>query len=185
MTNSRCYLTATAAVVLLLLASCSTNTMPTAEDMDRYYAKAEEMAEGKIAVLAEKRDRGELTPEQFVAQSTTIRGHIADQATDMAWARHENIEAQKRALGVPTGDHPVKIQVPGAGAGESFYRRAGEVAGSSQYNSAPYGGSVTGGPNRGDRPSLPPVQPPGGQPDPNAPAEEAGADPSAPVPAPQ
>src|SRR4051812_12429925 len=161
----------TAACAALLLASCGTSTMPTAKDMDRYYVKAEEMAQAKIAVLEEKRDRGELTPLEFVTQSTVIRDKIADHATELAWARHEDIEAQKRALGVPTGDHPVKIQVPGAGAGESFYRRAGQSAGTGQYNTAPYGGSISGGPNRGDRPTLPPVQPPGGQ-EPTAPEPE-------------
>ena len=130
--------------------------------MDRYYVKAEELAHNKISALEAKRDRGDMTPLEFATQSTLIRGHIVDQATELAWARHENIEAQKRALAIPTGDHPVKAQVPKAGAGESFYRRAGQSAGTGQYNTAPYGGSVLGGPNRGDRPALPAVQPPGG-----------------------
>jgi hypothetical protein len=161
----------TASSAALLLASCGSRTIPTAADMDRYYVKAEELAEHKISALEQKLDRGEMTPLEFSTQSTLIRGHIVDQATDLAWARHENIEAQKRALGIPTGDRPVKVQVPGAGAGESFYRKAGQTAGTGQYNTAPYGGSVLGGPNRGDRPTLPAVQPPGGPAEPT-PAED-------------
>jgi hypothetical protein len=152
----------TASSAALLLVSCGSPTIPTAAEMDRYYVKAEELAENKISALEAKRDHGEMTPMEFTTQASLIRGHIGDQATELAWARHENIEAQKRGLGIPTGDHPVKVQVPGAGAGESFYRRAGQSAGTGQYNTAPYGGSVLGGPNRGDRPSIPPVQPPGG-----------------------
>jgi hypothetical protein len=156
----------TATFAALLLASCGTSTIPTAEDMDRYYSKAEQMAQARIDILDEKRRRGEISQEAFEMQSATVRGRIPDHATELAWARHENVEARNRALGIPTGDHPVEVRVPGAGSGESFYRRAGEVSGSSQYNSAPYGGSVQGGPNRGDRPTLPPVQPPGAQPEP-------------------
>jgi hypothetical protein len=162
-----------AIVAVLLLASCGTSTIPTAADMDRYYQQAEQLAQDHIAILDAQRRRGDLTQEQFDSQSSMIRDRIANHAADLAWARHENVEAQLRALGVPTGDHPVKVQVPGTGAGESFYRRAGEPVGSSQYNAAPYGGSVLGGPNRGDRPELPPVRVPGGQPDPGEPAPEA------------
>jgi hypothetical protein len=179
--NSPCFLSAAFAV--LLLASCSTSTLPTAADMDRYYQQAEQLAQDHIAILDAQRRRGTLTQEQFDSQSSMIRGRIANHATDLAWARHENVEAQLRALGVPTGDHLVKVQVPGTGAGESFYRRAGEPVGSSQYNAAPYGGSVLGGPNRGDRPELPPVRVPGGQPEPGEPAPEAEPE-AAPAPAP-
>ncbi len=167
----------TAASAALLLVSCGSPTIPTAADMDRYYVKAEELAQNKISALEQKRDRGEMTLLEVATQSTLIRGHIGDQATDLAWARHENIEAQKRALGIPTGDHAVKVQVPGAGAGESFYRRAGQSAGTGQYNTAPYGGSVLGGPNRGDRPTLPPVQPPGGPAEPTPAEPDPAAEP--------
>lgn len=144
---------------LLLLASCSSRTIPTAEDLDRYYAKAEQMARDRIDILDDKLRRGEISQEEFDLQAKTIRGRVPDHATELAWARHENTEARKRALGIPTGDNPVNISVPGAGGGESFYRRAGEAYGSSRYNEAPYGGSVFGGPNRGSRPSLPPSEP--------------------------
>lgn len=164
------FLSATVAGVLL--ASCGTSTIPTAADMDRYYQQAELLAQDHIAILEAQKRRGDLSPEQFDSQSSTIRQGIANHANQLAWARHENVEAQLRALGVPTGDHPVKVQVPGSGAGESFYRRAGEPTGSSQYNAAPYGGSVLGGPNRGDRPELPPVRVPGGQPEPGEPTPE-------------
>jgi hypothetical protein len=174
--NSPCFLSA--AFAGLVLASCSTSTIPTAGDMDRYYRQAELLADDHIAILEAQKRRGDITPEQFENQSSTIRGGIANHANELAWARHENVEAQLRALGVPTGDHPVKVQVPGTGAGESFYRRAGEPQGSAQYNAAPYGGSVLGGPNRGDRPELPPVKAPGGQPEPGEAAPAAESDPT-------
>jgi hypothetical protein len=168
-----------------MLVSCGTSTIPTVADMDAYYRQAEQLAQDHIAILKAQERRGDITPEQLESQSSTIRNGIANHATELAWARHENVEAQLRALGVPTGDHPVKVQVPGAGAGESFYRRAGEPQGSAQYNAAPYGGSVLGGPNRGDRPELPPVKVPGGQPEPGEamPAPEAEPEPT-PAPAP-
>jgi hypothetical protein len=146
---------ALAALAALLLASCGTNTTPTALDMDRYYRKAEEMAQDRIAILETRRQRGEITQEEFDMQSGAIRAKIANHASELAWARHENIEAQKRALGIPTGDHPVQVQVPGA-SGESFYRRAGQSGGENFYSNTPHGGSVLGGPNRGERPVIPP-----------------------------
>lgn len=150
----------------LLLASCGTRTIPTAAEMDRYFEKAEQMAEHRIAVLDKQRRHEEITQAEFDAQSSAIRARIPDQATELAWARHEIVEAQKRALGMPTGDHPVQVQVPGIGTGESFYRRAGQTGGENFQSNTPYGGSVMGGPNRGERPILPPVQLPGGEPEP-------------------
>ena len=147
----------TAALAALLLTSCGTNTMPSAGDMDRYYQKAEQIAEEKIALLDEKRQRGEISQEQFDMQAAAARGRITNQATELAWARHEIVEAQKRSLGIPTGDHPVQVQVPGSGGqptGESFYRKAGSVSAGTLQNTSPYGNSVLGGPNRGITPGT-------------------------------
>ena len=168
-----------AILTVSLLASCSTSTIPTPEDMDRYYKKAEEMAADRIAILEGKRNRGEITDGEFETELAAVRGRILNHATELAWARHENMDAQRRALGIPTGGHPVQIQVPGAGGAESFYRRAGDTGGGSQ-GTTPYGGSVMGGPNRGDRPMLPPAKEPGGQPEPEPAPEPA----PAPAPAP-
>lgn len=162
--NSHVRLLSTALASLLLL-SCSTRTMPTAADMDRYYQKAEQMADSRIALLDGKRLRGEITQEEFETQSAAIRARIPNQATELAWARHENAEAQMRMLGIPTGDHPVQLQVPGQGgqgAGETFYRRAGQSGGENFSSNSPYGGSAIGGPNRG----APPIVPPRPQPEP-------------------
>jgi hypothetical protein len=150
-----------AALAALVLAACGTNTMPSATDMDRYYAKAEQMAQDRIADLEARKKRGEITQAEFEEQSATVRGRILNHATELAWARHENLEARKRAMGIPTGDHPVQVIVPGTGGGESFYRRAGQQGGENFQSNTPYGGSTIGGPNRGDRPTLPPLQPPG------------------------
>ncbi len=173
--RSSLWLTATSAA--LLLASCASRTIPTAQDMDRYYKQAERLAQARIGMLEESRRRGDITDEQFDIQSATVRARVENHATELAWARHEDIEAQLRALGIPTGGHPVRVEVPNSGGGESFYRRAGDAGGQNFYSNAPYGGSVLGGPNRGNRPSLPPVEGPGGQPDPStepAPDAEAG-----------
>ena len=144
----------------LLLSSCvSTYTMPTAEDMDRYYKKAEELAQKRIETLEGQRERGEITSEEFELQKARTLEKIPDQASQLAWARHESIEAQKRALGIPTGDHPVQIDVPSTGSGESFYRRAG-TSGADYYTNTPTGGTIFGGPNRGRRASPPPPEEP-------------------------
>jgi hypothetical protein len=152
-----------ASVAALLLASCETNTMPTSAQMDRYFQKAQQLADDRIATLEGQRRRGEITEAEYDLKVEQTRAKVADHATELAWARHESLESRKRAQGIPTGDHPQQVQVPGAGGGESFYRRAGEQGGSSLNNNTPFGGSVFGGPNRGERPELPPVQTPGGR----------------------
>ena len=125
--------------------------MPDATDMDRYYAKAEEIAQARIAVLDAQRQRGEITQEDYEMQVAAAKARIQNQATELAWARHEIVEAEKRQIGVPTGDHPVEVQVPGlSGSGDSFYRRAGQTGGGGLNNNTPFGGSIIGGPNRGN-----------------------------------
>lgn len=162
------------ALAVLLLASCGMRTMPTSEDMDRYYAKAEQMAQDRIERLEGQRDRGEITQAQFDEKARAARARIPEQATALAWARHENLEARKRAFGMPTGDHPVQAPVPGPdGLGESFYRRAGESGGENFYSDTPNGTTLLGGPNRGERPEPPPLQVPGARPEPE-PDEESG-----------
>lgn len=161
-----------------LLPSCGSPTIPTPADMDRYYAQAESLAADRLASLEKKRRNGDITEGEYAAQLAAERARITDHATELAWARHENMEARLRALGVPTGGNPVQMQVPSPGGGESFYRRAGQPGGENFYSNAPYGGSVLGGPNRGDRPKLPPVEEPGGEPEPAAaPAPESEAPP--------
>jgi hypothetical protein len=147
-----------------LLVSCETNTIPTSADMDRYLQKAQQMADHRIEILEGQRRRGEITQAEYDMKVEQTRARITDHATELAWARHENLESRKRAMGIPTGDHPQQIQVPGAGSGESFYRRAGETGGNTLNTNTPFGGSILGGPNRGVRPELPPpVTTPGGQ----------------------
>lgn len=160
----------TALFASLLLASCGTYTMPNAEDMDRYYKKAEELANKRIETLEGQKQRGEITEEEFELEKTRTLEKIPDQASQLAWARHESLEAQKRAQGIPTGDHPVQIQVPSTGSGESFYRRAG-TSGADYYTNTPTGGTIFGGPNRGKRATPPPVEEPQ-QPKPPAETEE-------------
>lgn len=146
-----------ALLAVAILTSCSTPTMPTAEDMDRYYRKAEQMAQDQVVLLDQKRQRGEITQEEYETKSAAIRGRIVNQATELAWARHEIAEAQKRQLGIPTGDHPVRVDVPGTSgqaAPDSFYRRAGQSGAESYYSNSPYNGSAFGGPGRGITPGT-------------------------------
>lgn len=148
--------------------------MPTAADMDRYYLKAEEMAQARIEMLDGRRERGEITQAEFDVKAQAARAKIPEQATALAWAKHENLEARKRAFGVPTGDTPVQAPVPGAqGLGESFYRRAGDSGGENFYSNTPNGTTLLGGPNRGERPEPPPLKVPGAKPEPE-PTDESG-----------
>ncbi|MFZ4594345.1 MAG: hypothetical protein ACOYOF_08815 [Verrucomicrobiaceae bacterium] len=128
--------------------------MPTATTMDRYYQKAEQMAESQIAALEVKRQSGEISQAEYDSKVQAIRAGIPNQASELAWARHEIAESEKRSLGIPTGDHPVRIAVPGGsglGASESFYRPAGQATTGVQNARNPMGNSIFGGPSLSNR----------------------------------
>lgn len=119
-----------ALALVSLLTSCGglpSNTKPTASDMDRFYKRAEEMANQQIAVLDQQKAEGKLTEEQYDQRVTYAKNSIGQRANEMAWARHELADSQKRALGIPTGDRPQEVSVPSAAGSESFYRPYGQV----------------------------------------------------------
>lgn len=113
-----------------LLASCSSvpsNTKPSAADMDRFYQHAERMANQQIALLDQQRADGRLTQEQYDVRVAAVKNGIGKQAMELAWARHELADSQKRAMGIPTGDYAQQVAVPSAAGSESFYRPYGQV----------------------------------------------------------
>jgi hypothetical protein len=118
--------TPAALALLTLLASCS-STVPTAKQLDLYYEKAGELAQPKIAALDQQLARGEIDQSTYDSERAAIDRGIAKKATEMAWAKHELVESQNRALGIPTGDTAVSVRPPAAGGQDSFYRRAGDA----------------------------------------------------------
>lgn len=125
-------------------ATCScTSTMPTAAQMDRYYAKAEEMAQTQIDIIDGQLSRGEISQSEYNDRLRHIQNNIPRQAQDLAWARHEIVDAQKRQLGIPTGGNPVDINLPSAGSAGGFYRPYNQQGG--ELNSANYGAAAAGG----------------------------------------
>ncbi len=111
---------------LVCLVSCESTT-PTAADLDRYNKEVEMQTQRQIAALSERRSRGELSQEQYDEQVAALKADIPRRANEIAWTRHDLAESQMRALGIPTGDHPVQVDPPLKG-GETFYRQAGQVS---------------------------------------------------------
>ena len=139
-----CSLSTTALLLgVLALCSCSSTTTPTAAQMDRYYAKAEDMAQTQIDIIDGQLRRGEITQEAYNDRLRSIKNNIPSQAQDLAWARHEISEAQKRQLGIPTGGNPVDMSLPAAGAAGGFYRPYNQQG--ADLNSANYGAAGAGG----------------------------------------
>lgn len=110
----------------MTLVSCQ-STLPTAADMDRYHQKAEQMAQQQIALLDAQRSHGAITREMYDANVTAIKAGIPKKAAELAWAKHELSESQKRALGIPTGDFSQQVNVPRSGGQDSFYRPYGQA----------------------------------------------------------
>lgn len=107
------------------LCSCQSTT-PTAGDMDHYYKEAQAKADRIIAHLGEMRDEGKISASEYDEKVKKTRDKVDQYAVEMAWTRHDNMEAVKRSLSIPTGDHPASIDAPGIGGNsDSFYRPAG------------------------------------------------------------
>jgi hypothetical protein len=134
---------------VLALSSCSSTT-PTAAQMDRYYSKAEEMAQSQIAIIEGQLSRGEISQKEYDDRRRSIQNNIPNQAQDMAWARHEISDAQKRQLGIPTGGHPVEMSLPSAGGSGGFYRPYNQQGG--DLNSSNYGAAGGGAMWKGYQP---------------------------------
>ncbi|RBP39660.1 hypothetical protein DES53_10987 [Roseimicrobium gellanilyticum] len=127
---------------LAALCSCASSTTPTATQMDRYYEKAEQMAQSQIDIIDGQLRRGEISQESYDDRLKSIKNNIPNQAQDMAWARHEISDAQKRQLGIPTGGNPVDMSLPSAGAAGGFYRPYNQQGG--DLNSQNYGTATSG-----------------------------------------
>lgn len=130
------------ATVVLALAACS-NPLPSAGDMQKFYGEAEKRAQKDIDRLAEKRNRGEISPEDFQQREAQIRESIPKRASEIAWAQHELVESELRTMGIPTGGNPVQLNAPGSnGMGDSFYRAANR---SNAYQNSGTGYGFSGG----------------------------------------
>ena len=109
------------------LAACS-SSIPTSKDLQHYYVEAEKQAQRDIDRLAIRRNRGEISSEEYQRRETAIIDSIPRRATQMAWARHELTQSQLRGMSIPTPDVPIAINAPGRGAGTgSFYHQAGQT----------------------------------------------------------
>jgi hypothetical protein len=127
------------AAVALLAAACS-STLPTATDMDHYYAEAEKSAQRDIDRIASLRDRGRISQEEYARREAAIKESIPKRASQMAWAKHELAESELRGMGIPTPETPVRMDAPGgrgSNAEGTFYRQAGQTGpGYEQYSNA-------------------------------------------------
>ncbi len=108
--------------------------MPSAADMDRYTQKAEQMAQQQMVLQDAQLARGEISQEMHAANIESIKAGIPRKAAELAWAKHELSESQKRALGIPTGDMAQQVDVPRSGGQNSFYRPFGQ---SQSHNTSP------------------------------------------------
>lgn len=116
-----------AALAALAVAGCRTSA-PTVADMEKFYKAAEQQAQRDIVRLAQRRDAGEISQDEYVRREAEIRESVARRASQMAWTRHELVESEMRSQGIPTGDRPVPIEAPNqALGGDTFYRAAGQM----------------------------------------------------------
>jgi hypothetical protein len=127
------FLPAWALLALLLgLCSCQSPT-PTAGDMDLYYKEAEARIARQIAHYGELRDEGRLSQEDYDEKVEKARSSLGKTAMEIAWTRHEMVEARMRDLSIPTAGHEVQISAPGIGnAPDTFYHAAGSEGGGYQ-----------------------------------------------------
>jgi hypothetical protein len=122
----------------LLAAACS-STLPTATDMEHYYAEAEKSAQRDINRLAALRENGRISTQEYNKRETAIKDSIPKRASELAWARHELTQSEMRGMSIPTPEAPVGITAPGgrgSGAEGSFYRQAGQSGAGYQQNSS-------------------------------------------------
>ena len=133
----KCSLTVIAAgcALLFLQASCR-SSLPNAEQLSMYQKEAERRAAEKIAALKAERAKGQITEEDYKFRVDQINDEIPRKANEMAWTRHDLVESQQRALGIPTGDTQMEPPRPSSGAGGGFYRPGGT------NSSGGYGGST-------------------------------------------
>lgn len=112
--------------------------------MDRYYIKAEEMAQSQIAIIDRQLKEGKISQYEYDERLKSIKANIPRQAADLAWTRHEMSEALKRQLGEPTGGQSVGMALPDPGNAGGFYRPYGQAGGNAGGN-LPVGGGAQRG----------------------------------------
>ena len=115
------------AAAVLLLSACQ-STVPNVDSMDKYYREAEASVQRDVGKLHDQMNSGAITQAEYDSRAEAIRNSVGERASKLAWTRHELVEAQKRSMGIPTGDTPVMLGAPNRG-GDSFYRQAGQGGG--------------------------------------------------------
>lgn len=101
--------------VISLAASCITNTVPTAAQLDAYERQLKAAAQPEYAALEQQRASGQLTESDYENSRHKLDQRIQNQVDTMAWSRHALAQSERKALGIPTPDRPVSNPPPGVG----------------------------------------------------------------------
>ena len=70
--------------------------------MDFYYRQAEKRAQKQIAGLDYRLETGEISKDEYDRKVADVRACVPLNASELAWARHNLAETEKRNLGIPT-----------------------------------------------------------------------------------
>lgn len=101
--------------VISLAASCITNTVPTAAQLDAYERQLKAAAQPEYAELEQQRASGQLTESGYESARHQLDQRIQNQVDTMAWSRHALAQSERKAMGIPTPDQPVANPPPGVG----------------------------------------------------------------------
>lgn len=109
----------------LAMVSC-VSSYPTAQSLEGYYHYAEAWGQDQQKLLDAELKAGKISKTEHQSQSAAIRREIDNRAHELAWAKFELKESEKRAMGIPTAELPMDVGIPRVGGGDSFHRRHGE-----------------------------------------------------------
>jgi|GEM_PF-4840881 len=114
-------------MALFSLSACQ-STIPDADDLVRFEKQATDLTNRQIAILDDQLAAGKINQTQRDERAAALRADIPRKTHELAWARHEIAESEKRAWGVPTGDSGTTVHAPQmGGVSNSFYQPRGEV----------------------------------------------------------
>lgn len=126
-----------------MLASCASSTMdsiPTEAQMENFKLTARRGLAQEYMSLAEQRQTGILTNDQYNAELAKLEDRVVSFAHSLAWQSHNMAESQRKSMGIPTPDAPVSLGVPNMGAGSG-----GDASYQSALNNFNAAGGVGGG----------------------------------------
>jgi len=127
-----------------MLASCASSTMdsiPTEAQMENFKLTARRSLTQEYMSLAEQRQTGILTNDQYNAELAKLEDRVVSFAHSLAWQSHNMAESQRKSMGIPTPDAPVSLGVPNMGASGS----GGGASYQSALNNFNSAGGVGGG----------------------------------------